>query len=289
MSLKVFSALTVQNTAWEWRLEEIPHDVLPWLIRCIGNHPKTKCKSNHEVRLYTASKTRAASLPILAAILGRVDYLAKADDLGLFAGLAGIDVLVDTLVAAFRSKSVEAIRFVHRKIGRWPEFRVRIRHKTTISSLMADTGDLECIKYGYETGCIERSASISLASSGNLECLRYVCEKGLAWEGTSMMTSAVTYGHLDCIKYLHESGESLDASHPIIAARGGYVPVLQYLHENGCPIDRKAVFQAAICRRRECLKYLYDNGYSGDFEYREYELLNTGIRRFINELEKAKK
>ena len=74
------------------------------------------------------------------------------------------------------------------------------------SSLAAEYGHLDCLKYLHENGCSWNEHTCRCAAlNGHLECLKYVHENGCPWNEWTC-DAAAENGHFDCLKYAYENG-----------------------------------------------------------------------------------
>jgi hypothetical protein len=106
----------------------------------------------------------------------------------------------------------------------------------------AKYGNLKCLKYDYEKGCMFNSFDASTAGTGaeygHLECLIYCFEnKCINLNSCHTFIIAASNGKLDCLKYTHENGSLWNTTTYSCAAYHGNLNCLKYLYENECPIN----------------------------------------------------
>lgn len=134
------------------------------------------------------------------------------------------------------------------------------------TSLAAQYGQVNCLQYAVENGCILRGDECAIAAkAGNAGCLKYAHEQG------GQITArdcefAVKGGHLACVKYMiacSTQGTINEKSSTWlcdVAARLGHLHVLQYLHSIGCPTATLTMSHAVLSNHIECLKFLHNSG-----------------------------
>ena len=121
----------------------------------------------------------------------------------------------------------------------------------------AANGQLECLIYSHENGCIWNltlKTCSDAASNGYLEILKYARENGCSWDSTTTDAAALN-GHLDCLKYAHEEDCIWHPSTCANAAKNGHLDCLKYAHEEGCDWYSDTCANAARYNHLECLKY----------------------------------
>ena len=81
------------------------------------------------------------------------------------------------------------------------------------------------------------------AESGQLHCLRYLHEEGCLMNLLVLLLAA-RGGSVECLKYLHEIRRKWCRSVALMAASSGHLSCLQYAIEHGCPWDYSALQEA---------------------------------------------
>lgn len=132
-----------------------------------------------------------------------------------------------------------------------------------ITSIAAEHGQLDCLKYAVDSGCeLKREASTLAAKQGHTSCLKYVHEKG-ANIYMNDCEEAIRNGHVDCVKYMVDSKALNILSPPSVAeipSRLGNLGMLAYLLSVGCQATVGAASAAAAFDQIECLKLLLNAG-----------------------------
>ena len=137
---------------------------------------------------------------------------------------------------------------------------------TSLTSSIAGSGHLNCLRYAIEIGCPWYSqACLNAARNGHLNCLRYAMENGCPQDSTTILCAA-SGGHLDCIKYLHENRYFMNPFATCYAAGNGHLDCLKYLHEHGYLSTPMTCSYAAGNGHLNCLKYAHKNGCSWDYQ-----------------------
>lgn len=134
---------------------------------------------------------------------------------------------------------------------------------TSIVTLAAEGGHLDCLKYAVDNGCRVTHESCCLAAkAGHADCMEFVHRHG-GRMNLKVFENAVQSGQLSCVKYI-VSSKALDNSDSRqvcdVAARAGNMEALAYLFSVGCEASVHAANAAAALDQIECLKLLYANG-----------------------------
>lgn len=100
---------------------------------------------------------------------------------------------------------------------------------------------------------------MAAALGGNLDCLKYAIEHGCI-PCRNACIAAAKNGHLDCLKYLHSPPVScpLTIYEYLDAAIEGWLDCLQYLCDNGCPTVK--IKRSEVQKTNPCYAYIEANG-----------------------------
>jgi hypothetical protein len=168
---------------------------------------------------------------------------------------------------------------------KWAVTRGGFRYDAVSTEMAAQCGQLECLQYLREIGCVWNMIALERACEfGHLECVKYICEsEDCPWVEPDWLDHylipAIEKGHLSIIAYMNsphilerfsENGKNTNLL-CLYAAQAGRLDALTYAHQNGWLWDSEVTLSASHAGRLDCLMYAVDNG----CEFDENECFNS--------------
>lgn len=150
-----------------------------------------------------------------------------------------------------------------RSIGHGWVAEVHTYHTLNFTSVAARHGQVHCLQYALENGCIlQYKTCILAAAGGHLDCLKCAHEHGarIVYE---VVNAAVGSGSIACVKYVSEACADRYSHMMRYPARQGNIQLLRYMHSVGYVVNDDAVDSAAAGDHLDCLQFLISTGRSG--------------------------
>lgn len=169
---------------------------------------------------------------------------------------------IDSLKNCCYSNSIEqSIKNGHLKCLQQSLFQYKNDNDIFFTSLAAEYGQIECLKFLINFGCSWNFLTTQKAAFyGQLNCLKFAMENGCEYNWLTVINSI---HHIECLKYLLDNyvKKDSDVSELFqIATKYGYINCMNHIVKNKRIIRhiKWSVFEACIKGRLDCLKYMYE-------------------------------
>lgn len=252
VTLKHFASLTIagNNRLIELiasKVIAVPEEVQRWIpIKHQSGCFKYGC-FNHEICMYTASKTKDPELPMIAAINGSIEWLR-------YAHANGFVIDARTAEGSMIGGNVTCLRYILQIIGTCSS------HGLSVAS---HYGHTECLDVGLAAS--EKSLSdmdkkyIMYSGARNNQiaslevCLRFGIKPSL------MVTRAAVF-YVRCLKFIVENGGPVDESVMVYAINTAKLDSVRYLLSVSCPVSKVSTSTAILQRKFDIADVLIEHG-----------------------------
>ena len=164
-------------------------------------------------------------------------------------------ILTECICAAIEGGKLDCIKLSCSIIEDFPNENIVANIAELVVSCnnrLYSQGRIEILEwlFDFEYDMRNYDLCFSAAKAGNLECLKFVHERGCiiegisSWYGGTVIDQAIRNGHVECLRYAHENGVQFSFVSMFNAAKFRRLDCYMYCRENNAPRVIYAVLQA---------------------------------------------